>query len=117
MNSVTYTEARSSLSSSPKHCRDWPAHGRLVNGRRGHLLKQNHNSPSIKRTSSGGTSCNHPAMLTLLRRGGKTQPLASSSSSTPARQKSSSAPEPRGLPAAVYPRTRTSPLLDRGRPR
>jgi hypothetical protein len=38
MNSVTHTEPRSSISSSPKHCRNWATRRRLVH--RCHFVKQ-----------------------------------------------------------------------------
>ena len=40
MNSVTHTEPRSSISSSPKHCRNWPTRRRLVTRHRCHFVKQ-----------------------------------------------------------------------------
>jgi hypothetical protein len=40
MNSVTHTEPRSSISSSPKHCRNWPTCRRLVTRHRCHFVKQ-----------------------------------------------------------------------------
>jgi hypothetical protein len=40
MNSMTHTEPRSSISSSPKHCRNWPPRSRLVIRHRCHFVKQ-----------------------------------------------------------------------------
>src|SRR5712672_2633861 len=40
MNSVTHTEPRISISSSPKHCRNWPPRRRLVTRHRCHFVKQ-----------------------------------------------------------------------------
>ena len=37
---MAYTEARSSISSSPKHCRNWPPGRRLVIRHRCHFVKQ-----------------------------------------------------------------------------
>ena len=37
---MTHTEPRSSISSSPKHCRDWPPRRRLVTRHRCHFVKQ-----------------------------------------------------------------------------
>ena len=37
---MTHTEPRSSISSSPKHCRNWPPRRRLVTRHRCHFVKQ-----------------------------------------------------------------------------
>src|SRR3954451_20532318 len=40
MNPVAHTEPRSSIASSPKHCRNWPTRKRFVTRHRRHFAKQ-----------------------------------------------------------------------------
>ena len=74
MNSMPHTELRSSIRSSPKHCRNWPPRRRLVTRHRCHFVKQRlglatQTTIALVRIEKNGQCKNRPETCRFLKSG------------------------------------------------